>query len=133
MLSRFTKKIHAALSSEHKEDLTTAFETIKDSFEETEEFSSFFDTFSKALSDSVKGFVHSLAVDFSAYDPNNYAKSLRIYAKEGDDVRSGDTILILEAMKMEIPVVTPVDGRVASITVAEGEATTAGQTVAFVE
>lgn len=87
LLSRFTKKIHAALSSEHKEDLTTAFETIKDSFEETEEFSSFFDTFSKALSDSVKGFVHSLAVDFSAYDPNNYAKSLRIYAKEGDDVR----------------------------------------------
>lgn len=57
----------------------------------------------------------------------------KITAKEGDDVRSGDTILILEAMKMEIPVVSPVDGRVASITVAEGEATTAGQTVAYVE
>lgn len=27
-------------------------------------------------------------MDFSAYDPNNYAKSLRIYAKEGDNVRS---------------------------------------------
>lgn len=29
-----------------------------------------------------------MAVDFSAYDPNNYAKSLRIYAKEGDNIRS---------------------------------------------
>jgi hypothetical protein len=28
-----------------------------------------------------------LDVDFSAYDPNNYAKSLRIYAKEGDYIR----------------------------------------------
>lgn len=27
-------------------------------------------------------------MDFSAYDPNNYAKSLRIYAKEGDNIRS---------------------------------------------
>ncbi len=40
------------------------------------------------MSSAVKGFVHSLAVDFSAYDPNNYAKSLRIYAKEGESIRS---------------------------------------------
>lgn len=39
------------------------------------------------MTGSVKGFVHSLAVDFSAYDPNNYAKSMRIFAKEGDCIR----------------------------------------------
>ena len=57
----------------------------------------------------------------------------KIVAKEGDAVSAGDTILILEAMKMEIPVVAPVDGTVSSIVVSEGEATTAGMTVAYVE
>lgn len=87
LLSKFSKKIHSALSSEHKDELSAAFEQIKESFEQTSEFSSFFKEFSSALEGSVKGFVHSLAVDFSAYDPNNYAKSLRIYAKENDDIR----------------------------------------------
>ena len=87
LLSKFSHKIHNALSSEHKEELSDAFEKIKSSFERTQEFSSFFDAFSDALKGSVKGFVHSLAVDFSAYDPNNYARSLRIYAKEGQNVR----------------------------------------------
>ncbi len=87
MLSKFSKKIHNALSNEHKEELSVAFEQIKKSFEQTTEFSGFFDKFESALRGSVKGFVHSLAVDFSAYDPNNYARSLRIYAKEGENIR----------------------------------------------
>lgn len=87
LLSKFSKKIHEALSSEHKEELSQAFNQITSSFEQTEEFSGFFERFSEALQGAVKGFVHSLAVDFSAYDPNNYAKSLRIYAKEGDNIR----------------------------------------------
>ena len=57
----------------------------------------------------------------------------KIVAKEGDAVSAGDTILILEAMKMEIPVVAPKDGTVSKISVAEGDATTAGMTVAYVE
>lgn len=87
LLSKFSKRIHGALSKEHKEELSAAFEQIKTSFEKTDEFTKFFNEFSSALKGSVKGFVHSLAVDFSAYDPNNYAKSLRIYAKEGENVR----------------------------------------------
>lgn len=87
LLSKFSKKIHEALSSEHKEELSQAFNQITASFEQTDEFSGFFDRFSEALKGAVKGFVHSLAVDFSAYDPNNYAKSLRIYAKEGSNIR----------------------------------------------
>jgi putative ATP-dependent endonuclease of OLD family len=87
LLSKFSKKIHEALSSEHKDELSEAFEQITSSFEQTDEFSSFFSQFSNSLKGAVKGFVHSLAVDFSAYDPNNYAKSLRIYAKEGNSIR----------------------------------------------
>ncbi len=88
LLSKFSHQIHKALSATHKEELSAAFEQIKHSFEETAEFGNFFEQFSTALQGAVKGFVHSLAVDFSAYDPNNYAKSLRIYAKEGDNIRS---------------------------------------------
>ncbi|MBE6785903.1 MAG: ATP-dependent endonuclease [Ruminococcaceae bacterium] len=88
LLSKFSHQIHKALNAEHKEELSEAFNQIKSSFEKTAEFSGFFNKFSDALKGAVKGFVHSLAVDFSAYDPNNYAKSLRIYAKEGDSVRS---------------------------------------------
>lgn len=87
LLSKFSRRIHDALSSEHKSELSEAFEKIKTSFKETTEFSNFFSEFADVLKGSVKGFVHSLEVDFSAYDPNNYAKSLRIYAKEGKDIR----------------------------------------------
>ena len=57
-------------------------------------------------------------------------KVWKITSKEGDAVKSGDTILILEAMKMEIPVVAPQDGTVASIDVAVGDAIEAGQALA---
>ena len=59
-------------------------------------------------------------------------KVFKIVAKEGDSVKSGDTILILEAMKMEIPVVAPKDGTVSKIVVSEGDSTSSGQTVAYV-
>ena len=54
----------------------------------------------------------------------------KIVAKEGDAVSAGDTILILEAMKMEIPVVAPQDGTVASIDVAVGDSVEAGAVLA---
>ena len=59
-------------------------------------------------------------------------KVFKIVAKEGDAVKSGDTVIILEAMKMEIPVVAPKDGTVSSIVVKEGDSTTAGQAVAYI-
>ena len=43
---------------------------------------------------------------------------------------AGDNIVILESMKMEIPVVAPQDGTVASIDVAVGDAVEAGATLA---
>lgn len=87
LLSKFSRKIHEALSSENRAELSIAFEQIKHAFEATPEFNKFFNAFDLAFKDSVKGFVHSLGVDFSAYDPNNYAKSMRIFAREGEYVR----------------------------------------------
>jgi len=60
-------------------------------------------------------------------------KVFKIVAAEGDAVKSGDTLVILEAMKMEIPVVAPADGTVSSIVVSEGEDLASGATVAYVE
>jgi biotin carboxyl carrier protein len=59
-------------------------------------------------------------------------KVFKIVSHEGQEVKSGDTIIILEAMKMEIPVVSPKDGKVSKIVVSEGENTSSGQTVAYI-
>lgn len=40
----------------------------------------------------------------------------------GQDVNEGDILMILESMKMEIPVEAPAAGKVSSLTVAEGDA-----------
>ena len=48
----------------------------------------------------------------------------------GQAVKAGDNIVILESMKMEIPVVAPQDGTVASIDVAEGASVENGDTLA---
>ena len=45
-------------------------------------------------------------------------------------VKKGDAVIILEAMKMEIPVVAPEDGTVASIDVAVGDTVEAGAVLA---
>lgn len=57
-------------------------------------------------------------------------KVFKIEASVGQIVSRGDAVLIVEAMKMEIPVVAPEDGTVASIDVAVGDAVEAGQTLA---
>ena len=57
-------------------------------------------------------------------------KVFKLEAKVGDAVKKGDTLLILEIMKMETPVVSPQDGTVASIEVAVGDAIEAGQLLA---
>ncbi len=54
----------------------------------------------------------------------------KIEAPPGTQVEEGDVLLILESMKMEIPVAAPRDGTVASLAVAEGEAVTEGQVLA---
>ena len=57
-------------------------------------------------------------------------KVLKVEASVGQAVKSGDSIIILEAMKMEIPVVAPQDGTVATIHVAVGDSVEPGATLA---
>ena len=57
----------------------------------------------------------------------------KIEVKVGDEVAEDDTVIILESMKMEIPVGAPRAGRVAEILVEEGEAVEEGQEVAVIE
>ena len=52
--------------------------------------------------------------------------------KEGDAVSKGEAIVILESMKMEIPVVAPEAGTISCILVAEGDSVEAGQDIAKV-
>jgi len=51
----------------------------------------------------------------------------KIEVKPGDQIAEEDTLIILESMKMEIPVVAPRNGTVKSIAVNEGDAVTEGQ------
>lgn len=57
-------------------------------------------------------------------------KVLKIVASAGQAVKAGDNIVILESMKMEIPVVAPQDGTVASIDTTEGASVENGDTLA---
>ena len=57
-------------------------------------------------------------------------KVFKVNAAAGQAVKSGDPIVTLEAMKMEIPVVAPQDGTIASIEVAAGDAVENGQVLA---
>jgi biotin carboxyl carrier protein len=57
----------------------------------------------------------------------------RIVTAVGQHVEEDDTLMILESMKMEIPITTPVAGVVSEILVNEGDVVQEGQTVAIVE
>jgi len=56
-----------------------------------------------------------------------------IEAKIGDSLEEEDTIIVLESMKMEIPVVAPQGGILKEILVAGGDAVTEGQDIAIME
>ena len=57
-------------------------------------------------------------------------KIFKIEKNVGDKVSKGDAVLVLEAMKMEIPVVSPADGTVASINVSVGDTVESGALLA---
>ena len=57
-------------------------------------------------------------------------KVFKLEKNVGDAVKKGDTVLILEIMKMETPVVAPQDGVVASVDVAVGDAVESGALLA---
>ena len=57
----------------------------------------------------------------------------KIEVAVGDQVSEGDTVVVLESMKMEMPIEAEDDGTVASIEVAEGQPVSEGDTLVVLE
>ncbi|MGH2789001.1 MAG: biotin/lipoyl-binding carrier protein [Actinomycetota bacterium] len=57
----------------------------------------------------------------------------KMLVSAGDTVGEGETICILESMKMEIPVEAPAAGTVSAVNVAEGESVQEGDVIVVIE
>jgi acetyl-CoA carboxylase biotin carboxyl carrier protein len=56
----------------------------------------------------------------------------KVVKAEGDEVTDGDTLVILESMKMEIPVISEADGVVTTMAVNEGDVVQEGDLIAVI-
>ena len=56
----------------------------------------------------------------------------KVVAATGEQVRDGDTLVILESMKMEIPVLAEGDGILTNLAVAEGDVVQEGDLIAVI-
>ncbi|RIJ70922.1 biotin/lipoyl-binding carrier protein [Nakamurella silvestris] len=54
----------------------------------------------------------------------------KVLVANGDTVEDGDTLVILESMKMEIPVIAEADGVIANLSVEEGQVVQEGDLIA---
>ena len=79
----------------------------------------------KAEAKATEGTAGSIRIEAGAA-----GKVYKLEVKTGQKVKAGDPIIILEAMKMEIPIVSPSAGTVASVDVSVGDAVEAGATLA---
>jgi acetyl-CoA carboxylase biotin carboxyl carrier protein len=57
----------------------------------------------------------------------------KVVVAQGDSVADGDTLVILESMKMEIPVLAESDGTVSALHVSEGDVVQEGDVLAVIE
>ena len=57
----------------------------------------------------------------------------KVVAAEGDHVDDGDTLVILESMKMEIPVLAEDSGTLSRLAVAEGDVVQEGDLIAVID
>jgi biotin carboxyl carrier protein len=59
-------------------------------------------------------------------------KILRIHAEAGQPIAEGDRLLMMEALKMELPIVAPVGGTLKALNVAVGQTVEAGDPLAVI-
>jgi acetyl-CoA carboxylase biotin carboxyl carrier protein len=57
----------------------------------------------------------------------------KVEVAEGDAVSDGDTLVILESMKMELPVEASADGTVSKVAVTEGQAVQEGDLIVIID
>ena len=60
-------------------------------------------------------------------------KVWKIEKRAGDPVAAGDSVVILESMKMEVPVEAPVAGTIGRVAVAEGDPVEEGTVLATID
>jgi acetyl-CoA carboxylase biotin carboxyl carrier protein len=60
-------------------------------------------------------------------------KIVSVTVKVGDRIREDDQVAVLEAMKMEMPIVAPISGVVREICVSAGQEVEAEATIALIE
>ena len=60
-------------------------------------------------------------------------KIISVEVKVGQAVKEGDTICILESMKMENPILAPVDGTVTEVRIKEDQVVKSGDIIAIIE
>ena len=91
----------------------------------------------KSYTITVNGNVYDVTVEEKAAGTGNVkvtagaaGKVFKLEATVGQQVEKGAPIVVIEAMKMEIPVVAPEAGTVASIDVAVGDAVESGAVLA---
>ena len=75
----------------------------------------------------------SAAADHDALSPPMPATVTRVTVKPGDSVKTGDVIVLLEAMKMELPVRAPHDAVIARVNCRAGELVQPGDALVDLE
>ncbi|GAB3684666.1 biotin/lipoyl-binding carrier protein [Saccharopolyspora tripterygii] len=61
------------------------------------------------------------------------ANVMTVSVSEGDPVNDGDSLVLLESMKMEIPVLSEVSGKISTMAVKPGDVVQEGDLIAVVE
>ena len=90
LLSKVTKAFHDKLieDEDRVEKLKEMFENIKSTFLGVEEFKTFNENMSSIAGQMLSNMSHALKIDFSAYDPSNYFKTLRVHPSEDGQTRA---------------------------------------------
>jgi putative ATP-dependent endonuclease of OLD family len=94
LLSKLTKAFHDKLTEddERVSTLKSLFADIKSTFLEVSEFKDFDNNMSLIAGQMLSNMTHALEFDFSAYDPSNYFKTLRVQPTEGGECRTYDEL-----------------------------------------
>jgi len=90
LLSKVTKAFHDKLTDDEQkvEKLKELFGNIKETFLEVKEFHDFTTNMSSIAGQMLSNMSHALEFDFSAYDPSNYFKTMKVHPTEGGHSRA---------------------------------------------